>query len=150
MDTHSRTSIHHGDGDATFARASGPDLSQHGRVSPEDVGESRASGTGETGETKAQDRQPTPAVARVISTRIAGWSAATQAEFVRASTPGGTTVINYVPEAPRVPEGLVCPAQMHATACCATCGLCWSPAARSETIVFIQHGRFSKQKDEAA
>lgn len=59
----------------------------------------------------------------------------------RSPTPGGSTVIDYVPEAPRVPEGLVCPAQMHATECCATCGLCWSPAARSETIVFIRHGR---------
>lgn len=59
----------------------------------------------------------------------------------RTSVPGGSTVIDYVPEAPRVPEGLVCPAQTEATACCATCGLCWAPAARAETIVFIKHGR---------
>lgn len=62
----------------------------------------------------------------------------------RTSVPGGATVIDYVPESPRVPEGLVCPAQTEATSCCATCGLCWAPAARAETIVFIKHGRIAR------
>ena len=50
------------------------------------------------------------------------------------------TIINRVPLTPRVTEGIVCPAQTDATACCASCGLCWEPTARKETIVFIKHG----------
>lgn len=65
--------------------------------------------------------------------------------FIRFSSPdprpGGATTIHYVPKTSRVPEGLVCPAQTKTTACCATCGLCWSPDAFDETIVFIRHGR---------
>lgn len=59
-----------------------------------------------------------------------------------SSTPApmGSTVINYMPVGPIVPEGQVCPAQTEATAACATCGLCWSPAAKDKTIVFIRHG----------
>lgn len=33
---------------------------------------------------------------------------------------------------------IVCPAQTDATACCASCGLCWED--RSQTIAFIKHG----------
>lgn len=54
--------------------------------------------------------------------------------------PDGATVIKTIPNRPRVDEGLVCPAQTDATACCATCGLCWEPSARNETIAFIKHG----------
>lgn len=57
--------------------------------------------------------------------------------------PDGAVVINRVPDKPRVDEGLVCPAQTDATACCATCGLCWEPNARQDTIAFIRHGRRS-------
>lgn len=52
----------------------------------------------------------------------------------------GAVVINSVPTRPRVPEGLVCPAQTDATACCATCALCWEPSARHDTIAFVKHG----------
>jgi hypothetical protein len=45
------------------------------------------------------------------------------------------------PDAPRVAEGQVCPAQLGLTECCATCGLCWSPAMAETPIVFIGHGR---------
>lgn len=55
----------------------------------------------------------------------------------------GAVVINKVPRQPRVDEGLVCPAQAEATACCASCGLCWEPAAKNDTIVFIKHGPHS-------
>lgn len=34
---------------------------------------------------------------------------------------------------------IVCPAQTGGTECCATCGLCWSPAARHRPIAFLQH-----------
>ena len=44
------------------------------------------------------------------------------------------------PEAARVPEGIVCPAQTERTACCGTCGLCWATTA---PIAFIAHGRVS-------
>lgn len=63
---------------------------------------------------------------------------------IRFSTPtpdtttgGWATTIWRKPEAPAVPEGIVCPAQTGRTDCCATCGLCW---ATEKTIVFIAHG----------
>ena len=64
--------------------------------------------------------------------------------FVRRSSakprPGGASVIDWIPETSRTPEGIVCPAQTSKTACCGTCGLCWSKSAREETILFIKHG----------
>ena len=36
--------------------------------------------------------------------------------------------------------GLICPAEMGATAACGSCGLCWSPNAASTRIVFLGHG----------
>lgn len=36
--------------------------------------------------------------------------------------------------------GVVCPAEVGATATCGTCGLCWSPAAKDTRIVFLGHG----------
>lgn len=65
--------------------------------------------------------------------------------FIRWSspTPGpfGATVITREPEAAIVPEGLVCPAETSASDNCASCGLCWSPATREKTIVFVLHGK---------
>lgn len=52
----------------------------------------------------------------------------------------GAVVIDRIPEGKRVEEGLVCPAQTDATACCSSCGLCWEGHAKKETIVFIKHG----------
>lgn len=46
-----------------------------------------------------------------------------------------------VPEGSHTEEGaIVCPAQTGKTACCGSCGLCWSDAARDKTIAFIAHG----------
>jgi hypothetical protein len=56
------------------------------------------------------------------------------------SLPNGATVIDYLPTTPRVPEGIICPAQRKAHICCGSCGLCWHPAVRDKTIVFIKHG----------
>lgn len=74
--------------------------------------------------------------------------------FIRFSDPepipGGATTINRVPEAANVPEGLVCPAEREATACCATCGMCWEAAARDKTIVFVLHGMGSRKSDVIA
>lgn len=56
------------------------------------------------------------------------------------SRPDGAMVIGNIPKTPRIAEGLVCPSQTDATACCATCALCWEPAAKNDTIVFIKHG----------
>jgi len=61
------------------------------------------------------------------------------------SVPDGATVIDRLPEGANVPEGLVCPAEREATACCATCGLCWE--APGKTIVFMRHGMGSKAID---
>lgn len=59
--------------------------------------------------------------------------------------------IDYVPEGPTVmierPHGrdpvkaVVCPAQTGATACCGSCGLCWSPSMNETPIAFILHGK---------
>lgn len=54
--------------------------------------------------------------------------------------PRGAMTIDYVPTTPRIDEGIVCPAQTGKTECCGTCGLCWSAAAKHETIVFVLHG----------
>lgn len=59
------------------------------------------------------------------------------------SRPDGTVIVDYEPKRPRIDEGLVCPAQTDATACCASCGLCWDKGATHDTIVFIKHGRKS-------
>lgn len=40
---------------------------------------------------------------------------------------------------------IICPAQTGKTACCATCGLCWAPAAQGRAIGFIGHGRFGRR-----
>lgn len=65
---------------------------------------------------------------------------------IRRSVPRPTlaepeaTTIWRLPDGPRQPEGLVCPAQTGKTACCGTCGLCWSPAMKDTPIVFVAHG----------
>lgn len=64
--------------------------------------------------------------------------------------PMGACVIDRVPESANVEEGLVCPAERDATACCATCGLCWEGAARDKTIVFVKHGMGSKASETIA
>lgn len=55
--------------------------------------------------------------------------------------PDSAVIINEIPDGPRHNGMLVCPAQTDATGCCASCGLCWEPTARNETIAFIKHGR---------
>jgi len=34
---------------------------------------------------------------------------------------------------------ITCPAQTNKTSCCATCALCWEPAARNKVIAFLRH-----------
>ena len=66
------------------------------------------------------------------------------------SKPQGATTIDRLPEGSVVPEGQVCPAETGDTACCATCGLCWSKNAKAKTIVFVKHGvTIEKPKGEA-
>lgn len=57
----------------------------------------------------------------------------------------GAIVIDHVPTTKRIAEGLVCPAQTDATACCATCGICWEGHAKKDTVVFLKHGPKSLQ-----
>lgn len=52
-------------------------------------------------------------------------------------------IVNEIPDAARFKGAIVCPAQTDATACCASCGLCWETASRKETIAFIKHGKKS-------
>lgn len=58
-----------------------------------------------------------------------------------ANAPDSAIIINTVPDGPRYKGAIVCPAQTDATACCASCGLCWERAGAKETIAFIKHGR---------
>lgn len=55
--------------------------------------------------------------------------------------PDGAMVIDHVPTTPKTDDGIVCPSQTDATACCASCALCWDSS--SDTILFIKHGRAS-------
>ena len=48
----------------------------------------------------------------------------------------GATTIYREPEAPRIAEGIICPAQTDRTECCGTCALCWQTPAN---IVFVAH-----------
>lgn len=38
------------------------------------------------------------------------------------------------------PDVILCPAQTKASEVCATCALCWSPAAWGKTVAFLRHG----------
>src|SRR6185437_2462885 len=63
----------------------------------------------------------------------------------------GARVIDFVPDKPRIKGndgGTVCPAQTDATACCASCGMCWENPA--ETVLFIKHGPKSLELAAAA
>lgn len=62
--------------------------------------------------------------------------------------PQGATTIFTKPESPRIGNGIVCPAELGKTEACGSCGLCWHPAARDKTIVFVAHGPAFK-RDEA-
>jgi hypothetical protein len=77
--------------------------------------------------------------------------------FIRQSCPPdvapiamGATVIDTIPATNKVPQGFVCPAETSKTDCCATCGLCWSPAHRDETVVFIKHGKGASENKAIA
>lgn len=59
--------------------------------------------------------------------------------------PAGT-VTALSPEA--AGNAILCPAQTHKTDACATCGLCWAPAARDKTIAFLLHGMKPRRKGE--
>lgn len=54
-----------------------------------------------------------------------------------ASTGPRTLVVDRAEDKPA--EAILCPAQTGATRSCATCGLCWSPAARAKPIAFLRH-----------
>jgi hypothetical protein len=69
------------------------------------------------------------------------WSSATP----RAD---GAVVVDFIPDKPRIAQGIVCPAQTDATACCASCGTCWEK--KTDTIVFIKHGKHSIEQAAAA
>lgn len=62
--------------------------------------------------------------------------------------PMQATTIWRQPEGGKVPEGTVCPMSREKTRCCATCGLCWWPAAADLRIVFTGHGaRFGNKSN---
>lgn len=58
--------------------------------------------------------------------------------------PDSAIILDHVPRGSRGPnQEIVCPSQTDATACCATCSLCWE--APHENIGFIKHGRSSDE-----
>lgn len=62
-----------------------------------------------------------------------------------ASDPVARSRSTVVDEDPDQPDVIVCPAQTGATEACATCGLCWSEAARDKTIAFLRHGMTTRK-----
>lgn len=54
--------------------------------------------------------------------------------------PGKQRAITIQSDVEKPAGSLICPAQRGRTAGCASCALCWSPAARNKTIAFIAHG----------
>lgn len=50
----------------------------------------------------------------------------------------------------RETKAIVCPVEMARTTSCATCGLCWSPAAREKTIGFVLHGTTAFRSERVA
>lgn len=58
---------------------------------------------------------------------------------------GGATVFKSQSNAELHTNVIVCPAELHKSECCATCGLCWSVNAREKTIAFIEHGGVKKR-----
>lgn len=60
-----------------------------------------------------------------------------------AAIPQGSVVVDQASTDPNV---IMCPAQTGKTASCASCGLCWAPAARHRTIGFLRHGRKTPPK----
>jgi len=59
--------------------------------------------------------------------------------------PGGATVQKSVDQLQVHKDVIICPAELHKSECCATCGLCWSKNAREKTIAFIEHGGVKKR-----
>ncbi len=84
-----------------------------------------------------RDSEIGAAVAELAATR---WDRFAIRFSASESAPEGATTIWRAPEASTIPEGIVCPAQTGKTACCGSCGLCWAPAAKDKTVVFIAHG----------
>lgn len=61
----------------------------------------------------------------------------------------GAIVISHVPTKAKTVNGeIVCPAQTDATACCATCGLCWDATLTQDCIAFIKHGPKQSLEDQ--
>ena len=83
----------------------------------------------------------TPIGAAVKSLRSEAWERFAVRFSSARPAPGGATTIAREPEGPRVAEGIVCPAQTDRASSCGACALCWSPAAKDETIVFLAHGQ---------
>lgn len=83
-------------------------------------------------------RRPSTAIgAQLLDMRERGWDRFAM-RFSGAPEPGGATVIARIPEAARVPEGIVCPIMTGKKQSCGECALCWS--AKEDCIVFVKHG----------
>jgi len=54
--------------------------------------------------------------------------------------PGPRRAVTLFTLDPPAPNMITCPVELGRTRDCASCGLCWAPAARDKTIAFIAHG----------
>lgn len=93
---------------------------------------------GFTARDEDQDDDESRAIAAAIrSLSTQRWSRFAIRFSRRIVVPQGAVVVEIASVDPSV---IMCPAQTEATACCATCGLCWSGAAKEKTIGFLRHG----------
>jgi hypothetical protein len=80
-----------------------------------------------------------------IGAAVLGLAAARWDRFaIRLSStePGPDRAITLweMPDFSALSKIIVCPAELGQTKGCGTCALCWSPAARDQTIAFLAHG----------
>ena len=87
--------------------------------------------------------------AAVVSLRDRRWDRFAVRSSTVESAPASAVTIDRIPEAARVAEGIVCPAQTGGAETCGRCGLCWALAARDKTIVFVLHGAAGSRRPSA-
>jgi len=89
-------------------------------------------------------------IGRLVDTMNADFGDRAYIRFSRTEAAAGVINAITIPDADFTTDAIICPAQTGKSACCGTCGLCWST---DKTIAFLQHGRsydWRKRKDTDA
>lgn len=81
-------------------------------------------------------RDPSDPVGKIIADiRARRWD-----RFAIRTSGAASGPRTFVIDAAPAPAGtIICPAQTGATACCATCGLCWAASAKERPVAFLAH-----------